>query len=140
MKKENTPISISKQHFWTTTIIGLLWVGVGIADMFSGLMADAVSIVLMLIPFVIIAILAKSNCENGDEMSTYNHMQAKARTRDLMHYVYGCAAILSALVFGLLQKSGADMHWGRVISALFLILMGIQDIITGIIFHRLEAE
>ena len=138
MKKEKTPMSISTQSFWSSIVIGILWIGVGITDMFDGLVVNIVHAVLLASTIIVMVAIMKAKREEDDEMSDYNYMKAKAKTRDLMHFVYCGSAIVSALVFGLLQN--ADIYWAQVISGLFFILMGIQDLITGIVFRRLEAE
>lgn len=138
MKKEKTPMSISTHSFWSSIVIGILWISAGITDMFEGIVMNIIHILLLIGGIVILVVVMRANREEDDEMSDYNYMKAKAKTRDLMHIVYCCAAIISALVFGLLQN--ADIYWAQVISGLFFILMGIQDLITGIVFRRLEAE
>lgn len=138
MKKEKSQMSVGAQTFWSKTVAGLLWIGVGITDMFDGLVMNIIHILLLVGAIAVFVVLMRANREEDDEMSDYNYMKAKAKTRNLMHYVYCGGAILSALVFGLLQN--ADIYWAQVISGLFFILMGIQDLITGIVFRRLEAE
>ena len=138
MKKEKSQMSIGAQTFLGKTVIGLLWIGVGITDMFDSLVMNIVHAVLLVGTIVVLVVVMRANREEDDEMSDYNYMKAKARTRDLMHFVYCGAAIVSALVFGLLQN--VDIYWAQVISGMFFILMGVQDLITGIVFRRLEAE
>lgn len=82
--------------------------------------------------------MTKCKHEEDDEMSEYNYMKAKANTTRVMHYVFCVAMIASPLVYKLLQD--VDVNWVRVVSRMFFALMGIQDITTGLIFRRLEAE
>lgn len=138
MKREKTPMSISTQSFWSSIVTGILWIGVGITDIFDSAVINIINALLLAGTLVVLIFFLRANREEDDEMSNYNHMKAKAKTRDLMHFVYCCAAIVSAVLFGLLRN--ADIYWPQVISGLFFILMGIQDLITGIVFRRLEAE
>jgi len=138
MKREKSQMSIGTQTFLGKTVIGLLWIGVGITDMFNSLIMNIVHAVLLVGSIVVLVVVIRATREEDDEMSAYNYMKAKARTRDLMYFVYCGAAVTSALVFGLLQN--ADIYWAQVISGIFFILIGIQDLITGIVFRRLEAE
>ena len=138
MKRENSQMSIGTQTFLGKIVIGLLWIGVGVTDMFDILAMNIVHAALLAGTVVVLVVVMRTNLEEHDEMADYNYMKAKAKTRDVMHFVYCGAAIVSALVFGLLQK--ADIYWAQVISSLFFILMGIQDLITGIVFRCLEAE
>lgn len=138
MKTEKKQMSIGSQTFLGKVVIGVLWLALGITDMFDGLIMNIVHAAVFVGTLAVLVVVIRANREEDDEMSDYNYMKAKAKTRDLMHFVYGGAAVVSALVFGLLQN--VDIYWAQVISGLFFILMGIQDIITGIIFRRLEAE
>lgn len=138
MKQTSKQLSIAQQVFWGSIVVGILWIIIGITDMFNNTPAKIIHIILLLSTVAIVIFLMRANCEGQDEMSDYNYMKAKARTRDLMHYVFCGAAIVSALTFGLLKHAAID--WPQVIVGIIFILMGIQDLITGIVFRRLEAE
>ena len=83
-------------------------------------------------------VILRANREADDEMSEYNYTKARAISTTIMHIVYCVAAILSTLCFVLLED--ADLSWGHIIARIFFIIMGIQDVVIGIVFHRLEAE
>lgn len=138
MKQKNKAMSISIQSFWGRIVIGILWIGVGIVEMLDGLVVNIVQAVLLVGAVIILVAVTRADREKGDEMSDYNCTKAKAKTSDLMHFVFCGAAIVSALVFGLLKN--ADISWTRVIPSLFFILIGIQNLIMGVVFCRLEAE
>ena len=138
MKRKKRQMSIGTQIFLGKTVIGSLWIGVGITDMFDSLVMNIVHAALLVGTIAVLVVMMKANLEKDDEMFDYNYMKAKARTRDLMHFIYCGAAVASALVVSLLQN--ADIHWAKVIAGMFFILIGVQDFITGIVFCRLEAE
>ena len=131
-------MSISTQSFLGSIVIGLLWIVVGIVRIFDNPFLEIIHIILLALVLTVMFIVIKANREEDDEMSHYNDLKAKAKTRDIMQFVYGGSAIISAVVFGLLQNQ--EISWVRIIISIFFILMGIQDIITGIVFHSLEAE
>ena len=141
MKRENKLVSIRSQMFWLHIVIGTLWIGVGISNMFDNLFFDIVHAVLLVSTIVVVIIIWRSNCEENDEMSEYNHMKAKAKAHHYMNYVYCGGALISSVLFSLLQvATDFDIYWVKIIVGIFFILMGIQDLITGIVFNRLEAE
>lgn len=138
MMKKGSLMSIGAQSFWGKVFVGGLWIAIGITNMFDGTVMSVIHTALLLVGVFDMVFLCRTKVEKTDEMADYNYMKAKAKTRDVMHYVYCVGAILTALVFGLLQKF--DIVWPKVISSMFFVLMGIQDLTTGLIFRRLEAE
>ena len=92
----------------------------------------------MLSAIVVMVVLMRIDLEEDDEMAEYNYTKAKAQTTKYMHIVFCVCSVLSAIVVGVLKDAG--IPWHRVIPEIFFLLMGIQNIITGIIFRKLEAE
>lgn len=140
MKKQKTPLSLIAQSFWGQIVIGMLWIGVGITGLFDTVPMLIVEIILLSIGVIILGVILKARREDEDEMSDYNFMKSKALAHDIMHYVFCFASIIAAVVFTLLQKNSAYVNWPRVITGLIFFLMGLQYLITGIAFCRLEAE
>ena len=138
MKKGNTKMSVSAQSFLGKIVLGLLWIGVGITNIFDDLAMIIIHALLLVSTIIVLVVLLRANCEKDDEMSDYNYMQAKAKTRDLMHCVYAGIAVIVPFAVYLLHND--NIFRTQTISALFFILMGVQDLITGIMFRRLEAE
>ena len=136
--KENKQISITNQIFWGRIAAGVSCIILSATRMFSGICSWIINILLLIVFAAALVFLKRVNLEEADEMAYYNDMKAKADTREIMHSVYCALAIVSTLVFGLLQN--ADIFWADVISAIFFLIMGIEDLVTGIIFRRLEAE
>lgn len=58
------------------------------ALMFDGIVMNFGHALLLLAGVVVMVAVMKANREEDDEMSAYNYMKAKAKTRDLMHIVY----------------------------------------------------
>lgn len=135
MKKE---MSIKNQMFWGKIFVGILWIGTGILGMVDTLPCNIVQMVCLLGGVVILTVLLKSKLEKDDEMSEHNYVKAQAKTNRIMHYVFCIAMIATPLIYKLMQD--IDVSWVRVVSQMFFILMGIQDISTGLVFRRLEAE
>lgn len=140
MEKEKAKMSVGAQVFWGKLIPGILWIGVGITGMFESILFAFLHMVLLIVVIVLAIILIRAKYEEQDEMSVYNLMKAKATTRDCMHIVFCVASFLAALGFGLLQTTGIEMSLPRIVARMFFVLMGMQDILTSIIFRKLEAE
>ena len=76
--------------------------------------------------------------EKNDEMSEFNYMKAQAVSSTVMYYFFCIAAIVSALIFGIIKLDSRTFVY--IISSMFFVIIGIQDIVIGIVFRRLEAE
>ena len=136
MKKE--PMSIGTQMFWGKIFVGCTWIGSGVFGIFDNLVCDILHIICLLSAIIVMVVLMRVDLEEDDEMAEYNYTKANAKTTRYMHIVYCVCSVLSAVVGGLLKDAG--IPWHRVIPELFFLLMGIQNIITGVIFRKLEAE
>ena len=136
MKKE--PLSIGSQMFWGKIFIGCLWIAYAAIGLFDNLVCDILSAAALAGGVIILVILMRIDLEEDDEMSHHNYIQAKAKTTDVMHIVFCICSIFSAVIVVLLNKLGIENNaW---ISNSFFLLMGIQNLVTGLIFRKLEAE
>lgn len=140
MNNETSELNIGSQVFWGKIIPGILWVGAGITGMFKSISFQILHMIFLIVVVLMALRLMKAKCEKEDEMAKHNLIVAKAKTRDIMHIVFCAASIFTALGFGLLQIADIEISFPRIVARSFFILMGIQDIITGIIFRKLEAE
>lgn len=136
MKKE--PLRVGTQVFWGKIFVGCAWIGYSIFGIFDNLACNILQIICSLPAIVVMVVLMRIDLEEHDEMAEYNYTKAKAQTSQYMHIVFCVCSVLSAIIVGLLKDAGVP--WHRVIPVLFFLLMGIQNIITGIIFRKLEAE
>lgn len=140
MKKEKIELSVGSQLFWGNLIPGIMWLGAGITGMFTSAVFQILHLILLVAVIILAVMLMRAKCEEQDEMAAYNLMKAKAKTRDIMHMIYCVASLVTVGVFGVLMVLGVEMSLLRVVARMFLVLMGMQDIITSIIFRKLEAE
>ena len=142
MTKKYKTLSLRTTAFWKNTFSGILWVGVGISGMFRNSVCEIMHIALLasvlFIGIILSAFAVASKIDKNDEMADYNYIKARATASGVMYFFYCIGAIASALIFGLMKN--ADISWPRIISNMFFIVLGIQDIVIGIIFRRLEAE
>lgn len=132
------PLSVGKQMFWGKIIIGCLWISYAVIGLFDNIVCDILRITALAGGVIILVVLMRLDLEDDDEMSHYNYIQAKAKTTDVMHIIFCICCILSAVVIFLLKRFGIENDiW---IPNSFFMLMGIQNITTGLIFRKLEAE
>lgn len=121
--------------------IGVAFVGVGIAGMFDTRIFETIKYILLFGSLAIVGlVVARCREARSDEMFDYNYMKAQAITTRVMHYVYCVLMIVSAVIVALLMKANADVNWPVAISSGFFVLMGIQHLVIGIAFWRLETE
>ena len=136
MKKE--PMSIGTQMFLGKIFVGCTWIGTGVFGMFDNLVCHIIRIICLVAAVTVMVVLMRVDLEEDDEMAEYNYTQANAKTTKYMHIVFCACSVLSAVAMFFLKD--LDITWYRVIPELFFLLMGIQNIITGVIFRKLEAE
>jgi len=136
MKKE--PMPIGKQIFLSKIFVGCTWIGSGVFGMFDNLACNILHLLCLAAAVTVMVVLMRADLEEDDEMAEYNYTRANAKTTNVMHIVFCAGSVLSAIVVGLLKD--ANIPWYRVIPEMFFFLMGIQNIVTGIIFRKLEAE
>ena len=86
-----------------------------------------------IIPMIL---LRRSKKEESDEMADENFIRAKALAGDLMHIVL-CLATVAVPLMGFIPGS-ENWNWPRVMAWSFFILIGIQNLITGFAFKKLE--
>ena len=136
MRKE--PLSIGRQMFWSKIFVGCLWIAYAMLGLFDNIICDVLSVVALVGAVAVLVVFMRIDLEEDDEMAHHNYVQAKAKTTDVMHIVFCGSSILSAVIVVLLKKLGIENNaW---IPNCFFLLMGIQNIVTGLIFQKLEAE
>lgn len=136
MKKE--PMSIGRQMFWGKIFVGCAWIASAVCGVFDNLACSILYIICLGSAIAVMVVLMRIDLEEDDEMSLYNYTQAKAKTTNVMHIIFCVCSILSALCFGLLKD--VALPWHRIIAELFFLMIGVQNLVTGIIFKKLEAE
>ena len=108
--------------------------------MFNSIVADVFNILFLAAAIVSIVIVFKIGRigDDGDEMAEYNYTKAKATAGSMLHMLLCVLSMATAIFFGLLQDM--DISWPRIISRMFFILMGIHNLMIGLVFRKLEAE
>ena len=140
MKKKESRIPVGVRMFWGQTVMGLLWIGVGLTGMFDNLICSILNLLFLMAAIVALVKGIRINRigDDGDEMAEYNYTKAQAKAGGALFTVLCIASIVFALGFGLAQNM--DISWTRIISHILFVLMGIYYLLVGRFFRKLEAE
>lgn len=129
-------LSIGSQIFLGKVVVGICWIIAGVAGYLGGLVGDILQVIFLLGAIIPMILLRRSKKEESDEMADENFIRAKALAGDLMHIVL-CLATVAVPLMGLIPGS-ENWNWPRVMAWSFFILIGIQNLITGFAFKKLE--
>ena len=139
MKKKERLVPVGTKIFWGQTVMGMLWIGVGLTGMFDNLICNILKILFLMAACVVLVKVSRIGRigDDGDEMAEYNYIKAQAKAGGVLHMVLCIASIVFALWFGLVQNMDISLE---IISLIFFVLMGIHNLLIGLFFRKLEAE
>ena len=140
MKKKESRIPVGARMFWGQTVMGILWIGVGLTGIFDNLICDILKILFLMAAIVALVKVSRINRigDDGDEMAEYNYIKAQAKAGGALFMVLCIASIVFSLGLGLVENM--DISWTRIISHILFVLMGIYNLLVGRFFRKLEAE
>ena len=140
MKKKESRIPVGARMFWGQTVMGILWIGVGLTGMFDNLICSILELLFLMAAIVALVKVNRINRigDDGDEMAEYNFIKAQAKAGGALFMVLCIASIVFSLGFSLVENM--DISWTRIISHIFFVLMGIYHLLVGQFFRKLEAE
>ena len=140
MKKKEGLVPIGAKIFWGQTVMGILWIGVGLTGIFDNLICDILKILFLMAAIVVLVKVSRINRigDDSDEMAEYNYIKAQAKAGGALLMVLCIASIVFSLGFDLVENM--DISWTRIISHIFFVLMGIYNLLVGRFFRKLEAE
>lgn len=133
--KKNETMSYADQIHMLNAVRGILWIFIGVLSCFESLVCTGLQILMLLICGGIIVRVAMAKREASDEMAQENLCRAKAIALDVMH---GCFCIISIVAMILLRGKTAEVDWAKVIPAVFFMILGVEELIVGIAFRKLE--
>ena len=134
MKKK---ISMKTQIFWRYTALGILCFLIAVLGMATSI---SVEIPLILIGCAIFgaAVFSMVKGDVEDEMAKENLLKAKANTTTIMHRLLSAMGIVFLLAYALLREY--DLNWVRIAAWSYYAVMGIQNVLVGLLFNKWEAE
>jgi hypothetical protein len=135
---EKNVMSIGKQIKYLKTFNGIAWIGTGIFEIFDNIPCEILTIICLLCSVFLLVRVQTATKEAEDEMAERNLIGARALTQMQMHILFCIAAVL--LMFLVKMPLPFSINWKQAIIPVFFIIMGIEDLLIGIHFKRLEEE
>ncbi|MCR4962807.1 MAG: hypothetical protein K6B40_02865 [Firmicutes bacterium] len=136
MEKKET-MNIGRQIFLGNTLVGVIWLGAGFVGFFNGVLAGILEMIFMLVGIILISYCFFSEKEKSDEMADENLIQAGALSGDVIYLFWSLVAIVLILIPKI--PGTESWNWPKIIKQFAFIAIGLQNLIKGIIFKRLEA-
>ena len=131
-------LSISTKAFLGKIVLGFLMIVIAITKMFDGLIWEIVSILFLMLVIGILVVLSKMKSEEDDEMSLFNYKEAQSKVSDIMFILLLSIAILGPDILS--ETDTSNINLPAVLGSVFYFIVGVQNILTGVIFRKLEAE
>ena len=137
-------MSLSTRIFWEEIVLGALWILVSVISLFAEIRLLKTLHLLLLLGMLFISLtILKAPTDNYDEMALAHRQQAKAKTLDILSYsligIAVAAFSLSAYSPTLISELLSRANFNLVMCSLWLIV-GLKNIICGLIFLKLEAS
>ena len=111
---------------------------IALTNTLDGLIWDIISVLFLMVVAGILIALSKMKSEEDDEMSLFNYKEAKSKVSDIMHLFLLVIAVIVPIILSKIDTS--DISLPIIVGSVFYSVVGIQNILTGIIFRKLEAE
>jgi len=138
--KRKKEMSFAEQIHTLKTERGIIWIIVGVLNCFDSAIMSVLRIIALVFCIIEIFRVSRAKRENSDEMAEENLEKAKARTLDLMHNVFLLSSIIAMSAAFILDKGVVAVNWTKTVPVVFFIIYGIEELLTGLIFRKLEAE
>ena len=129
-------MSVTNQIKYMKTFNGVAWIFTGIFDIFDNIPCLILTIISLSCSIFLILKVQLSEKENEDEMASRNLSEARAKTLVRMHAILCIAATF--LVIFVKFPIAHKIDWSQFIVPAFFIIIGIEDLLTGIYFKKLE--
>lgn len=132
-------MSISEQVKYLKILNGIMWILIGVFDIFDGIVCSIITAVLLIIAIIFIKVVWNAEKEDDDELSYINRLKASDDTLRIMNIVFFimCSALL---LLRLVSIISIKIPWEKLIVPMFFIVIGIKNIIWGICFKKYEEE
>lgn len=128
-------LSIGNQIKYLKTLNGIAWILTGIFDIFNN---PYCSIICVVCSIFLMGKVHFSTKEQEDEMAIENLKDAIVLTHRIMNILF-CIAIVILMIILKLHIS-LNINLQDLIFPAFFIILGIENLLTGISFNLLEKE
>ena len=129
-------MSIQNQIKYLKTLNGIAWICAGIFKVFDNIPCMALTIVSFGCSVFMLLKVELSEKENEDEMAIRDLNDAKSMTLTQLHVIICVASVF--FLFFVKSSLAQQINWSRLIVPAIFITLGIEDLLTGIHFKRLE--
>ena len=134
MKKS---MSFADQIRLSKVVCGISWIVAGFSGFFDNIVCSIIQFLAYLIFPISIILISTAKKENPDEMANENLCKAKAKTLDIMCF---CIAIIGIMAILIQIPNTISLDWSKVVTAAIFFVLGINELLVGVIFQKLEAE
>lgn len=131
------PFRYSTQIVLRETINGLLWCIAAILWVFDNPACKAICVVLLAIAVSSQAFSIFGKFEKSDEMATANLREAKAVSLDISRIILLAVSVVLLMIP---KEVFSSINWGKFIYPAVVFIAGLPEVITGMVFKRIEEE
>ena len=131
------PFRYSTQIVLRETINGLLWCIAAILWVFDNPACKAICVVLLAIAVSSQAFSIFGRFEKSDEMATANLRQAKAASLDISRIILLAVSVVLLMIP---KEVFSSISWRNIIYPAVVFMVGLPEVITGLMFKRIEEE
>lgn len=139
-QRQTSSVRLAKKNFWGNIILGIVWLLAGVTGLVPPLKLLNIGLYILASVLAFWGMSVKG--DTFDEMAEANYHQAKAKTLD-----YLCIIVMVVTLLLMLCNDGAPFRWVlervggfELVYSCALMVMGIREILVGMIFRKLEAE
>ena len=140
--KEKRVMPVGRQIYLLKVVSGIAWIVAGISHCFDSLFFDIVQFVAMSLCVCVLFWVQFSKKEKMDEMAEQDLMKAQSITMQIMHICL-CIVACGVIIFEAISRNAGfhmNVEWTTVLYAGLFLYMGIEDLLTGVLFKRNEEE
>lgn len=119
------------------TINGLLWCIAAILWFFDNPACRAICVVLLAIAVFSQAFSIFGKFEKSDEMATANLREGKAVSLDISRIIL---LVVSVVLLMIPKEIASSINWHNIIYPAVVFMIGLPEVITGLVFKHIEEE
>ena len=131
------PFRYSTQIVLMETINGLLWCIAAILWVFDNPACKGICVVLLAIAVSSQAFSIFGKFEKSDEMATANLREAKAVSLDISRIILLAVSVVLLMIP---KEVFSSINWRNIIYPAVVFMVGLPEVITGLMFKRIEEE
>ena len=119
-------------------VLGCMWIGAALCGMFDNVVMLFLNCVFLISALIILFYMRSKDLEEDDEMSAENAAKAKSKTLDVFHMIFAVGSLMLIVLSRFYNQ--IDVNWIELIANLLYLFIGLQNLLVGIFFRKLEAE